>query len=303
MMSSGKIKFLILILLVVVCLSFGAIWVFKLVTEDDPYSKVQEPKRPRAEIEAACRQHVDEARQKASKAITRRAAEFSDFINPRKSGAKPFSKDLVSLYGKWRAVSPYLPFADKEGHEKYVEEEFEQHIFTKQDLAVLFRGVIERIVKDIESIENELAVTLEREIFGQSQSLSLDEVPIAAEAFKKAEERMIVASQWDVGKYSASLVVTEVATIVLVRLGVSAGALTAGAANLWWSFGATLVIGIIVDQIWEWIDNPAGDIEREMITALDKLSQDASTAIEEEMNKKIAQRSELWDKAVAEILS
>ena len=181
MMPSGKTKFLILILLVVVCLPFGAIWVFKLVTEDNPYSEVQEPKRPRAEIkgaqepersraeiEAACRQHVDEARQKASKGITRRAAEFSDFINPRKSGAKPFSKDLVSLYGKWRAVSPSLPFADKEGHKKYVEEEFEQHIFTKQDLAVSFKGVIERIVKDIESIENELAVTLEREIFGQS---------------------------------------------------------------------------------------------------------------------------------------
>ncbi len=299
-MSSGKTKFLILILLVVVCLSFGAIWVFKLVTEDKPYSEVQEPKRSRAEIEAACRQHVHEAYQDASKAITHRTAEFSNFITSRKSGTKPFSKDLVSPYGKLRAVKPYLPFTDKEGHKKYVDEKFEQHIFTKQDLAVSFKGVIERIVKDIESIENELAVTLEREIFGQSQSLSLD---VAAEAFKKVEERMVAASQRDVGKYSAGLVVTEVATIVLVKLGVSAGVLTIGAANSWWSFGATLVIGIIADQIWEWIDNPAGDIEREMITALDKLSQDASTAIEEEMNKKITQRSELWDKAVAEILS
>ena len=301
MMPSGKTKFLILILLVVVCLSFGAIWVFKLVTEDNPYSEVQEPERSRAEIEAACRQHVDEARQKASKAITRRAAEFSDFINRRKSGANPFSDDLVSYSGKWRAVKPYLPFTDKEGHKKYVEEKFEQHIFTKQDLAKALKGAIERGVKDIESIQNKLAVTLEQEISGQSPSP--DEVLMTAEEFKKVMESMVAASQWDVAKFAGRSVASEVATIVLVRLGVSAGLLAAGAANLWWSFGATLVITIVVDQIWEWIDNPAGDIEREMITALDKLSQDASTAIEEEMNKKITQRSELWDKAVADILS
>ena len=132
-MSSGKTKFVTLILLAVVGLSLGAIWVFKLVpedklvTEDKPPSGVRELKRPRAEIKAACRQRVHEAYQKASKAITRRAAEFSDFINSRKSGAKPFSKDLVSLYGKWRAVSPSLPLADKEGHKKYVEKKFSQH--------------------------------------------------------------------------------------------------------------------------------------------------------------------------------
>jgi hypothetical protein len=62
------------------------------------------------------------------------------------------------------------------------------------------------------------------------------------------------------------------------------------------------VIGIIVDVIWTWIDDPAGDIEREMISALDKLSTDASTAIEEEMTKVISQRGELWNKTVTEIV-
>ena len=180
-MSSGKIEFLPLILLTVVGLSFGTIWVFRLVTEDkspsevqgprhsqDEIESVQEPERSRAEIEAACRQHVHEAYRKASKAITHRAAEFPDFIDRHKSGVNLFSEDLVSPYGRWRAVKPYFRFTDKDGHKKYVEEKFEKHIFTKQELAAAFKGTIERSVKDIESIENELAVTLEQEIFGQS---------------------------------------------------------------------------------------------------------------------------------------
>ncbi len=254
-------------------------------------------------IQTARRQYVHKAYQKASESITRRAAGFSTFINLRKSGVHPLSEDLVSLYGRWRAARPYLSFTDKEGHQKYVEEKFEQHIFTEQDLEAALKEAIKRSEKDIESIENELAVTLERELRGQF--LSPDGGPITAEAFKRIVERMVAATQRDIAKYPAGLVIEKVAEKitkrVLVRLGVSAGILTAGAANSGWSLGASLVIGMVVDQIWEWIDDPAGDIEREIIAALDKLSQDASTAIEEEMNRELSQRRELWDKAAMKL--
>lgn len=62
-----------------------------------------------------------------------------------------------------------------------------------------------------------------------------------------------------------------------------------------------VVIGIIVDAIWEWIDDPAGDIEREMIIALDNLSHNAASAITAEMNEVISKRGELWDHIVKEI--
>lgn len=300
----SKIKFLFLALLAVVGLSLGGIWIFKLVTGDKPYSVPWEPKRPRAEIEAACRQHVSDAGAKASQAIARRSAEFSEFIRSRKSGAQPFSKDIVSWYGKWRAVKPYLPFTKSDGHKEFVAEKFNQHIFKADDLAAAVKRAIEGSIKDVESIENELAVALRHEILGRS--LSPDEVPIAAEEFKKAVQRMVAASQWDAAKTAGSLVASEVAaqvaTQVLLRLGVSAGILATGAANSWWSFGAALVIGVVVDVVWEWVDDPAGDIEREMTSALDKLSLEASTAINDEMNKVISQRSELWNKTVTEIL-
>lgn len=300
----SKPKFFLLAFLAVVAVSFGAIWLLQFVAEDKPYSGEWEPKRSRAEIEEACRKHVSEAEANAAAAIKRRATEFSGFIDSRKSGAKPFSKDIISSYGKWRAVKPYLPFTKSEGHKEFVVQKFDEHIFTKQQLGAAVKRAVEGSVKDLESIENELAVALRQEILGRS--LAPDEVPIAAEEFKKAVERFVAASQWDAAKSAGSLVVSEVAaqvaTQVFVHLGVSAGILGAGAANSWWSFGAAFVIGIVVDVIWEWIDDPAGDIEHEMITALDKLSSDASTAIEDEMNKVISQRCVLWDKTVTEML-
>ena len=304
--STNKTKFSVLALafFAIVAITFGAILLFQFVTGDKPYSGKWEPKRSQVEIEQACRKHVGDAEAKAAEIIKQRATEFADFIDSRKSGAKPFSKDIVSWYGKWRAVKPYFPFTESEGHKDYVVKKFGEHIFTNEQLANAVKRAVEGGVKDLESIENELAVALRQVILGRS--LAPDEIPIAAEEFKNAVERIVAASQSDAAKSAGSLVVSEVAaqvaTQVFVRLGVSAGILGAGAANSWWSFGAALVIGIIVDVIWNWIDDPEGDIEREIITALEKLSSDASTAIEEEMNKVISQRGELWDKTVMKML-
>lgn len=300
----SKSKFLVLAFLAVVGLSLGAIWIFKFAMGDKPYSTPWESKRPKAEIESACRKHVGESDTKANQALGSRSAEFSEFIRSRKPGAQGFSKDIVSWYGKWRAVKPYLPRTDSDGHKAFVAEKFSQHIFTSEDLASAVRRAIEGSIKDLESIENDLAVALRQEILGRS--LSPDEVPIAAEQFKKAVEQMVAASQWDAAKSAGSLVASElaaqVATQVLLRLGVSAGILATATANSWWTFGAALVIGILVDVVWEWFDDPAADIEREVASSLEKLSLDASTAINEEMKKVISQRTELWNKTITEIL-
>ncbi|MDX2227833.1 MAG: hypothetical protein SFY92_12175 [Verrucomicrobiae bacterium] len=299
----NKIKFLLLAIIAIIGIAFGAIWLFNIATGSKPCSVPWQPKRSKAEIHAACLVHVQEADRKATEAIARRAAEFSSFVQSRKAGAKPFSKDIVSLYGKWRAVKPYLPFTDKEGHKKFVVEKFNQHIFTSADLASAVKLSVEGSVKDMEGIENELAVALRQEVLGRS--LSPGEIPIAAQEFKKAVERIVSASQWDAAKTAGNLVVSEVAaqvgTQVLIRLGVSAGILTTGAVNSWWSLGAAFVIGLVVDVVWEWIDDPAGDIEKEMTLALDNLSNQGSTAIREEMTMALSKRCDLWKKTVEEI--
>lgn len=300
----SKTKFFILSLVAIVGVTFGAIWAFNALSGSTPYSTPEPPKRDPAELKAACQQHVRDADRKAAEAIAKRSREFAAFIESKKPGAKPFSKDIVSFYGKWRAVKPYLPFTQENGHKEYVEEKFAKHIFSRSDLAAAMRLAIEGSIKDIESIENELAVALRQEVLGRP--LAPDEIPIAAEQFKKAIEQLVAASQRDAAKAAGSLIVSEVAvqvaTQVMIRLGVSAGILATGAANSWWSFGGALVIGVVVDLVWGWIDDPEGDIEREMHVALDRLSSQASSAINEEMNKVVAQRSEIWTETIEGIL-
>lgn len=319
-------KTLVLFLACVAAASFLAIWIFQSMIGGKPYHAPWEPGRTRAEVEAVCRQHVDDAAAKASQAIERRSLEFSGFILSRKAGAAPFSKEIVSWYGKWRAVEPYIRFhtppspwgtgvyldptpfisgpPDNNGHKEFVAEKFNQHIFTADELAAALRRAVEEGLKDLEEIENELAVLLREEILGRS--LAPDEAPIAADEFKRAVERIVVAGQWDAAKGAGNLAVAELAAVVagqiFVRLGVSAGILAAGAANSWWTLGVSLVVGLIVDAIWNWVDDPAGDIEREVIAALDKLADDASTAIRDEMALVIAQRAGFWHGTVTEVL-
>jgi hypothetical protein len=66
-----------------------------------------------------------------------------------------------------------------------------------------------------------------------------------------------------------------VLTQVAVRLGVSAGILGAGASTSWATFGAGLVVGLIVDQlvswIWDWWADPRGSLATELNAKLDSL--------------------------------
>ena len=287
----------------VVCLA--VIWVFNAIMGNESYVSEWEVGQSRSRIEDACRAQINKAEKEAAQTISRRATEFYDFVQSRKSGAEPFSKDIVSLYGKWRVVSPYIPFSDKEGHKKYVVEKFDQHIFNSEELATTVKRSIEDAIKDIDGIENHLAVALREEILGRS--LAPNEIPVAAENFRQSIERLIAASQWDATKSAGSLVVSEVAaqiaTQVFIKLGVSAGILSTSAANSWWSFGAALVIGLVVDFMWEWIDDPAGDIEREIVVALEDLATNGKTAIQDELMKILTARSALWTKSIAEDLS
>jgi len=66
--------------------------------------------------------------------------------------------------------------------------------------------------------------------------------------------------------------------------------------------GASLVISLIVDAIWEWIDDPAGDIERKVIGSLDELSKNGSEEIKKALHQIIEQRSSLWTKTVKEMV-
>ena len=299
-MSKTKSQLLLLWLTVIAGITIIALSLFHTVVGDKPYAATWIPIRTKDEIKAACQQHVAAADQRANAAVAKRAEEFASFIASRKTGASPFATEVVSLYGKWRVVKSFLPFTPKDDHRHYVDGLFTRHIFSIAEIAAAMRLAIEGSIKDLEGIENELAVALRQEMLGRS--LKPDEIPIAAEHFRKAIDQMVKASQFDAAKTVGNLIVSEVAaqaaTQVVLRLGISSGILATGAASSWWSLGGGLLAGIIADMVWGWFDNPRGDIERELHKALDQLSQKAAHSIQNEMSKIISERRNMWSQAL-----
>lgn len=295
-----RANFFILSLVAVIGSSLAGIAAYRIATGNSPF----EHKRTKAEIDAACQIHLQTAERKANEAVSRRAGEFSNFIESRMPGAKPFSEAVVSLEGKWIAAKAMLPGMDKDGHRTFIVEKFNEHIFTPGDLANAMKRSIEGGVQDIESVENELAVSIHKEMSGQPVSPS--EIPRIGAVFRSTIDIALAASRNDVkltaGSLVASEVIAQIGTQVLLRLGVQAGILAAGVANSWWSIGGALVIGVAVDAMWEYLTKPAQSIEQEITTELTKLSHDGNSAIRGELAKLVAQRSTLWKKTVKEAL-
>jgi hypothetical protein len=263
------------------------------VLGDKDYSSVWQTNQA---IPANIDKHIRQANGKAVAAINQRADELKAFLESRKKGCRAFAENTVSLYGKWRVVKPWIPLTDDHSHEAYIKELFAQHIFSGEELGQALKRAVDGAIKDLESIENDLAVALHEEMLGSS--VEPNEIPIAKENFKKAINSMVSASQWDATKAAGGLAASEVASTVgmqvLLRMGVSAGILGTGAANSWWSFGGSMALGVLVDMAWTWIDDPVGDIESGMNSAIDTLAENAGSALRDELISIISERNEQW---------
>lgn len=299
----NRVVFILAMLAVTACIAFAAVAIYSRVMGNKPYQAPWQHK-PTAETRAACAQHIENANTLAAQTIERHAEEFRQFLLSRKAGSRAFAEELTSLRGKWRTVKPYLPGTDSDGHKKYVQEAFAKHLFSERDLGSAVKRAIEGSVKDIEGIQNDLAVKLRQEILGVH--LGQKDIPIAQEQFRSTIHQMVAAAQWDATKTVGNLAVSElvsfVAIQVFVRLGVSAGILTTAAANSWWSFGAAIVIGVAVDALWTWIDDPVGDIDREVRAAIDNTANKGKRALSDELAKVLTEKTTLWKGATEEML-
>lgn len=252
--------------------------------------------RSRAEIEAACEVHIQNAERRVAVAISERARSFAKFIESKKTGAKPFSEEVVSYKGQWAAIKAKLPRTNVDGHKQYVAEKFSQHLFTSEELERAMKASINGGMSDILRIENELAVELRQEFLGRP--LAPSEASKVGTDFNETISTLVMASNAEVVKAAGGMVVsevtTQVATGVLSRLAVQGGIVSASLANFWWTFGGSVVIGVGAAEVWSWLSKPAETIEQSVVTELDKFSHNGQAAIRDGLNKAIAARGQNW---------
>lgn len=305
-------------MLALLAVSLGSIWVFQHLVGPNPYrelsvpSATQTPKKLREGMVADCQRIVNTAEQKARAAVAKRAQQFHDFVAERqfrhagdhRTAVRAFAEEITSLGSKGSLVWSKMPFTDREGYRKRIDRLFRQHLFTPEELGVALRRSVESALRDLEEIENQLAVDLGSQIAGTS--LSPDQKARAVGEFHEAVQRIVRAGQWDGAKDLGNLVTAEVVSVigvqVLTRIGVQAGILGTSAATSWATFGASLVIGLVADWVWGWIDDPEGDIERAVFLATSKLAVDGRDALNAEFARVLVDRSTLWETTMHSLL-
>ena len=296
-------KYLLLSFVVTVFVTVFTLVAYHVIVDRSATAPGVAQKPSRAQVQAAINGHIDKSSQKSLAAIAKRSDEFQTFVEERKPGAKPFSDEVVSWRGTWSALKSKLPLTDPEGHKKYILERFDKHIFTPQQLSDKVKDIVENSARDLDQEQNNLAVAIRKELL--SRPLEPGEIPVAHEELTKAIDRAVTAAQRDALKGAAGLVVAEVTATVasqaMARLGISAGLLSAGAATSWWTFGAGAAVGLGVSVLWDWIDDPAGDIQRNLEASLDSLGTKGADAILQEMTKVVSARRVLWQHAAEEM--
>jgi hypothetical protein len=235
---------------------------------------------------------IQDARQKYEESIQQRTAAINRFINSRISGVKPFSEECTSLYAKYKTI--------RGQGEIYIKRSFSEKVFSDAELASVLQQTIENCVKDLEQIENELAVSLEQAIIGET--LTEDRKNLAIQSFRESMLVLRNALTTETGQAVASMLATEIVSYLTVQtltsLGVSGTILVTGTTFSWWTLGASVVLAVGFDYLWNWFDDPAGDIRRETITQLSKLSGRLTSTVQGELGKFLEQRASLWEKIV-----
>ncbi len=270
--------------------------------------KVESEIKEQQEAKLKRKEQIDrllkEAKIKTDQAVTKRALEFKAFIDSKKPGAKPFSEDVVSLSGIWIAGKCKMPGTAPNCYKEYISDKFNKHIFTPDDFRDATTRSIKGGVQDIDGIENQLAVSLREVIEGRT--LTASEQPLEVASFKSAIESARRAASDGVAKEVGGLVaaeaITQIGTQVLIRLGVPLVILTTASSTSWWTLGVSVLIGLIFNSIWNYFTHPAQTVEKAIVVELDKMAESGSAVIQEELTKKVAARSQLWQTIVSEKL-
>jgi hypothetical protein len=263
--------------------------------------------------------HLDSAKSKTEKVIEGRLVPVRTFFDDSKKNTRQFAEVALGWGSKWRLIADHVPFTKGGRHETYIRGQFEQTVFSAQQLEDIVSSAVSEYLSEIRSIENQMLVSLRADVAGFPDAYpiaQLDETQLRAK-FDEAIKNAIAATgsqvQADIGTQLVSIIGGEVLTQVAVRLGISAGILGTGAASGWATLGIGVVVGIIVDQIvswvWDWWTDPTGNLATNLDAKLDEMRTlicDGDTKVEglrQRFQSLAAERAKIRETAILDLLS
>lgn len=181
-----------------------------------------------------------------------------------------YSESILGWKSKWNLILDKLPGNDKDRHEQFLKQQFEQKIFSPQQLETAVNQAVRERLIQIRDIENQMLIRLRADIEGLPELAQIDSQKASEfegrlqSALAQASEVVSEDLSSTIESQLVSLLAGEVMTQVAIRLSVSAGILSTGAASGWATLGIGLVAGIVIDQIvtriWDWWSEPEAEL-------------------------------------------
>jgi hypothetical protein len=217
---------------------------------------------------------LDQADRDGQAAVADHLRALDDFFIQAKRNTPGFAKAVLGWSSKWRLVSDKLPFTRTDRHAQFLRKTFHDRLFTPEALTKVVEQTVGGYGGSMAGIENRMLVRIRADVSDLPPAMLPafnDDAALRAafeRALAQATQRIGADLKADVGRETTSLVAGEVMTLVAVRLGVSAGILSAGAGSSWATFGVGAVVGLVVDQavtwVWNWWRDPVGDLSTKM---------------------------------------
>jgi hypothetical protein len=205
-----------------------------------------------------------EADRKAAAVIEEEIKSLGEFFEGRRAGVRPFAEAVLSMRGKWVYLKSKLPSAEDDAHLRYLNEQFEKHVFKIDDLRQAIEQSVTVQLGRMEGIENQLLAEIRDEL-SEGLPRGAPAIDIAEDEAKFRHEygRLLSVVSMEVARDTkvalsreagslvagevAAVIAVRVATAVATRLGISGGVLGVGAASGWATFGIGLVAAVVID--------------------------------------------------------
>ncbi len=267
---------------------------------------------------------IEIAQEETIKALETRIQQVHDFFTERQKKIPAYAESVLSLRSKWELGKSKLPFTDKDAHAHFLKEEFSKLIFSQAQLEQQVTGALSDCISDIRSIENALLVKIRADLSDMPEYVAV--LPdLKTEAFFRERFEQVIVSlsektgsdaKVDVGRMLGSEISAAIAVRVSIavasRLGVSATILGAGGAGGPETFGVSIVVALIVDQIAGWVIgwfyDPKVEIGKKLNEELTTISSlivngdEKTRGLRQELSALAAQRKVLRENALREMI-
>ena len=255
--------------------------------------------------------HIKAADKQSLEGIPAAVAIVNEFFADAKSNTRAFAGDALGLYSK-------IAWA-RGKHDAYLAARFRKNVFAPEDIEATVTKAVASYLDDVEGIENQMLVNIRLDVANLPAGASIGRMSVEEfrEAFRKMTKEISSRTAWnvgsDVGKEFAAQIAGQVLVRAAARLGVSGGILAAGAATSWATFGVgvavALVIDLMVSAVWDWVEDPRGQLADQMKIKLEEIRQmivdgDKETpGLRQELQKYATQRAFVRRDAVHAMVS